>query len=133
MPSRPSARTIGTVALTLLSALAVFHLLVLAGIVPPIVWGGHATSRTAVVMGELISLVLTVLFMGIVSIRAGLLWPGRFRYAAAIGIWCPAVVFALSTIGNLTYAVTTEKLFFAPVSFVLTALAVRLGVVRHHQ
>lgn len=125
-----SIKAAGSVMLVLFSALIVFHVLVIFGIIPPVVWGGYAAETDTVVTAELVSILLTAAFMVIAAMQAGFLWPGRFRRASVIGTWCMFSIMFLSTIGNLISTIAVERLMFTPVAALLTVLAFRLGIER---
>lgn len=114
--------------LVLLGALAIFHLLILTGLLPrEIVRGGRvAGDRPGVVAPEALGLGLTLLFGWLAAASGGLVdrpAPGRgLRIAiAAMTLW-----FGLNLLGNLSAHSAIETRVFAPASLALALLAARL-------
>lgn len=125
-----SARLAGYILLTALGLLIVFHVLVLAGIVPPdIVWGGQAAAPGGnPIVLELIALALTIIFALIVWFRLRALDRGAVPGGLKIGIWIVFAYLAVNLLGNLASGVSAENFIFAPVTLVLALLALRLAV-----
>jgi len=124
------AKIAGNLLIAGLILLAVFHALVLAGVLPSdIVWAGRAAgSGSDLYLMEGIALAVTLLFLALVAIRLGYLWPGRMKTVARVAMWVIAVFFVLSAVGNLTSEAALETFFFAPLALVLTVLAFGLAV-----
>jgi hypothetical protein len=121
-----SARLAGTILLIAMGAMAIFHLLAIAGVVPPdMVWGGRAGE--SVVALEIVSLGITLLFAWIIAAKAGFVRTARFAKVVGIAAWVVCAYFALNIGGNLVSTSGTERLIFAPVAAVLALLAWRLA------
>ncbi|WP_303773595.1 hypothetical protein [Anaerolinea thermophila] len=125
-----SAKFSGNVLLAAFGALVVLHLLILLGVVPAgIVWGGQiGTSTERLFTLEIIALVLTLLFMGIVAVKMEYVRAGGFRKAANVGVWVIFAYLVLNTVGNLASGVSFENLIFAPVTVFLAVCAWRLAI-----
>ncbi len=125
-----STRLAGNVLLVALSFLAIFHILVLLDVISGIaVWGGYVEgSNPDLMLMESISLVVTIIFILIVAVRAGIFCKGRFIILTKIGMWVIFIFFLLNLIGNITSPVSTEKYIFAPLALILALLAWRLGI-----
>jgi hypothetical protein len=125
-----SAKSAGNLLLVILAGLAVFHLLVIAGIAPPgVVWGGRiegSSNNLAVV--ETTSLIVTMLFAFIISVKIGYLSLPRLGKVVRISMWIVFGYFTLNIIGNLASSSSTEKLVFTPLSIVLAVLAGRVAI-----
>lgn len=124
----------GNLLLIVLVMLVIFHILILLKIIPPgIVWGGQANgSPGRLFYLELISLIVTLLFIVIVAVKLNYLRLPRLRKAANIGLWVMFVYFILNTIGNLASDVTMEKVVFTPITLILAILAFRLAIEKEH-
>ena len=123
-------RATATTLLVILGALAVFHVLMLAGALPSgIAWGGQAagspqTLRTL----EVVGLVVTVVFAAAVAAKAGFIGSARVRGPARIMVWIMFGYFVLNVVGNLASASGVERAIFTPISAVVALLALRLAV-----
>jgi hypothetical protein len=126
-----SAQLAGNILLVAFSLLAIFHLLVLAHLVPSnIVWGGQIAGSPANLSTlETISLVITVVFAIVVAARMDYIKAARFKTAIKILLWITFAYTILNAVGNLASAVSFENLIFAPITLVLAFLVLRLEVV----
>lgn len=120
-----SRKTATQILFILLSAIVVFHLLVLAKIVPQnVVWGGNFNDYNSLLPFEIISLLLNISFI--------LLVRHRVRRAAStlgrIGMWFMFVLFALNTLGNLFAETWVERLTATPLTLILALLSLRLAL-----
>lgn len=128
MRIRISAWTAGVWILIALLVMFIVHLLILAGIVPyGIVWGGMIDGEAKLAALEGFALGTTLLFMWWIALKIRLIGRGKLRRAASIGTWIVFAYFLLNTIGNLASGVTTEKVWFAPVTIAITLLAYRVA------
>jgi len=125
-----SAKFAGNVLLAAFGALVGLHLLILLGVVPAgIVWGGQIGASTERLFTlEIIALVLTLLFMGIVAVKMEYVRAGGFRKVANVGVWVIFAYLVLNTVGNLVSGVSLENLIFAPVTVFLAVCAWRLAI-----
>ena len=122
-------RVAGYILLIAFGLLVIFHLLILAGVVPAdIVWGGRIGDSAANLFAlEIFALVTSLLFGAIVAAKMGLILAGRFTRAINIGVWILFGYMLLNTAGNLAASTTTEKLF-APLTIILALCALRLAL-----
>jgi hypothetical protein len=126
-----SAKSAANVLLVAMGALAVFHVLVLAKVLPPdIVWGGRMgdAPESNLVVLETTALLVTLLFALIIAAKAGHVRAVKLRKVVHIGAWIVFAYFTLNIIGNLASSASVEKLVFTPISIVLAALALRLAI-----
>jgi hypothetical protein len=126
-----SAKSAANVLLVAMGALAVFHVLILAKVLPSdIVWGGGRMGVTPnnLVALETTALVITLLFALIIAAKAGYLRVPKLKKVVHIGAWIVFAYFTLNIIGNLASSASVEKLVFTPISIVLSALALRLAI-----
>jgi hypothetical protein len=123
-----SAKLAGKIMLVLMSALIIFHLLILFKIIPSdIVWGGKIeNSETGLVFTELISLIITLIFM--IIIAAKIKNPLKYKKLINIEVWIIFIYFVLNIFGNLASESPIEKLIFIPLTLILSFLALRLAI-----
>lgn len=125
-----SARLAGNILLVALGLLALFHILVLLGVIPAdIVWGGMVQGVPSnLITLEIISLLVTILFIAIIAAKTGYVQAGRLSSAVNIGVWLIFAYLLLNTLGNLASGVSFEKLIFAPITILLALCALRLAL-----
>lgn len=125
-----TAKLAGKTLLLLLILLSVFHLLVVFSIIPSsIVWGGQTGNSTSnLVVLELVSPLITLVFILIIALKSGYLKINKFTKSINIGVWVIGVFFLLNTIGNITSAVIIENLVFGPLTLIMAILALRLAL-----
>ncbi len=115
--------------LFLFSALIIFHLLVLAGIIPyNIVWGSRLENVSQMYKFELVSVIINLIFITIVAMKGGYiraLLPGKIL---TIAFWIFTALFFLNTIGNIFSESIVEAIIFTPVTMVSTVLCLRLAI-----
>lgn len=113
--------------LIILSATIIFHVLVLAKIIPyKIVWGSRLKTDADMYKFEFVSLVLNLFFVCVISIKAGIVKVDFPVNILNYIIWGMAGLFFLNTIGNLLSKSSLEKKVFTPVTILLTLLLVVL-------
>lgn len=119
----------GITVVTVTGLFALFHLLVILGIVPDsIVWGGKVNNRQKLVAMELLSL-STILLTGAVGfIRALQLAQGEVVLLTTILSWLLFAVFVLNSIGNLFAKTSFERFAFTPVTLILAYIFLRLAL-----
>jgi hypothetical protein len=124
------AKTAANILLAGLGALAIFHVLLLLGVVPAdSVWGGRAGEqgpRLAVL--EAAGLVLTVVFAGIVAAGAGYFGPRWTGRSVAVAMWIVFGYFSFNVLGNLVSTSVLERMVFTPVAVVMALLSLRLAM-----
>jgi len=108
--------------LILLAAVIMFHMSVIAKIVPyDIAWGGRLQNDSQMYVFESIS-ILIVLFLGLVLLMKGEYVKIRFRNKTVnIILWGFLALFLLNTIGNI-FARTDFEKSFAVLTFVFSIL-----------
>lgn len=116
---------------TILSLMIVFHVLVLAGVIPfAMVWGGRITDRAQMLRLETISVMVNLLLLAVVGVRAGLLGRRLPQGIITIVLWIMSGLFFLNTIGNLLSLNGLERLLFTPLTLLLSLLCLRLALSR---
>ena len=108
----------------------IFHVLMLAGALPPgIAWGGRAgSSPDDLASLEVVSLVVTLVFAAMAAARVGYLGRAVPQRVAVVGTWAVVGYLALNVVGNLASESTLERAVFTPVSAILAFAALRLAV-----
>ena len=116
--------------LVILALLLVFHVLVLCGVVPAgMIWGGQLDDDAPnIVAMELVALLVTLLFMGVVAAKLYYRRPGILRTSISIAVWLMFVYFVLNTAGNILSPGAFENYVFAPLTILLSLLLLRLGL-----
>jgi hypothetical protein len=113
--------------ITLLSAVVIFHILVLIQIIPyQIVWAGRLNSIAEMQRFETISILINCFIILIITIKGNYL---NFKFLSKIIIslvWLFIILFSLNTIGNLMAKSNFEKLVFTPLTFILALLSFRI-------
>jgi len=115
-------RTSIKILLTLLAAVILFHISVIAKVVSyDIAWGGRLQSDSEMYIFESIS-ILVILFLGLVLLMKGDYVKFRFKHKTiniVLGIFL--ALFLLNTIGNI-FARTNFEKSFAVLTFVFALL-----------
>ena len=126
-----SIRAASITALAILSAVVLFHVLVVSGIVPKtIVWGGRLSDPAQVVRAEIVSIMILLVTAAIVAMRWRSLAQGAPNVVAAVGTWVLVGLFAVNTVGNLFAKTLFERAVFTPLTLLLALLMLRLALER---
>ncbi len=115
--------------LLILSLVILFHLLVIAGVIPfQVVWGGRLKDTSQMLVFESVSILLNLLMLTVVSIQAGLVKVTLNQRILKIAFWLMGILFFLNTIGNLVSLNQLERLVFTPLTFLLALFSLRLAL-----
>ena len=108
--------------LALLSAVILFHISVLAKVVPyDIAWGGRLQTDSEMYVFESFSIVI-ILFLGLVLLMKGDYLKFRFKNKTInVILWVFLFLFLLNTVGNI-FAKTNFEKSFAVLTFVFAIL-----------
>lgn len=116
---------------TILSAIIVFHGLILAGVIPfDIVWGGRLTSPAQMLRMEAVSITLNLLMLAVIGVRAGLWGRSIPPRVITVVLWAMCALFLLNTAGNLLSHNQLEKIIFTPLTALLSLLCGWLALSR---
>ena len=119
----------GNTLLIILGLLIVFHLLVMAGIVPyDIVWAGKINNRNQLLRMESISLVVLALAILMVALRMGYLTFINYPGVINGGMWVLFAFFLLNTFGNLTAKSPIEKYGFGTLTLLMSLCFLALAI-----
>ncbi len=112
-----------------LSAVLVFHALVIAGIIPfGIVWGGRLHNTREMLQFESVSFATNVVLMLVIVLKRGNRWPFVSRKLLNAILWLFVVLFSLNTVGNLLAKATLETIVFTPLTFISAIFCARLAL-----
>ncbi len=125
-----SAKLAANILLGIYGLLVIFHLLVLAQVVPSdLVWGGQTENlKMNLVTLETTAVVVTMFFVVIVAAKVGYLKVGNFKKAINILLWIIFAYSLLNLAGNFASDSSAEKLVFLPISAVVAFLVLRLAI-----
>jgi len=109
--------------LGLLSAVIIFHLLVIIRIIPyEIVWAGKLNSVSEMVVFEIVSILINILLITVLLLKANFI-KHTINVKVINGVlWFFVGVFALNTIGNLLAESLFEKVVFTPLTLISALL-----------
>ena len=124
-----SQRQAINIVITLLSAVLVFHIMVLTGVIPyAIVWAGKISTAAEMRKLEVISILVNAFSIIILLLRANHIKnkiPVKILNAI---IWLLVVLFSLNTIGNLFAESQFELYFFTPLTLISAILCLRIVI-----
>lgn len=117
-------------ALTVIFSLTIlFHLAVIAGLVPiDMIWGGRLKTQEALYVFESISLVLNALMLWVVIIRMNYVKISVNPKVIRVVLWLMFLLFLLNTLGNLMAFNNLETYIFTPVTFLMVVFSLRLAI-----
>ncbi|GAA4362879.1 hypothetical protein GCM10023185_31160 [Hymenobacter saemangeumensis] len=114
--------------LFILALVVLFHLLIVAGIIPyTIVWGGRLKTQEQMLRFETVSIALNLLMLAVVAVKAGLL---KVRLSPAVvqaALWMMFGLFLMNTIGNLFSTNELERMVFTPLTLWLALFSLQLA------
>ncbi|MEZ5017585.1 MAG: hypothetical protein R2800_11075 [Flavipsychrobacter sp.] len=115
--------------LFLLSAILVYHFLIVAQLIPyEATWGGRLKTEQEMYRFESVSIILNLAIAFIIAVKGGYIKrivPGKL---ITFLLWLIAALFALNTIGNITSINNLEAIIFTPVTLLFAVLCVRIAV-----
>lgn len=124
-----SQRQAINIMIALLTAVLVFHTLVLTGTIPyAIVWAGKISDVAEMRKLEVISILVNAFSIIILLLKANYInnkIPGKILNAI---IWLLVLLFSLNTIGNLFAESQFELYFFTPLTLISTILCLRIVI-----
>ena len=104
-------------------------ILVLLKVIPySIVWSGRLKSDREMYRFEVISILVNSIFFILILIQSGILTYEFPQRIMTIMLWFMSGLFLLNTIGNLMSKNRMEKIFFTPVTIILTVLTFLLAL-----
>jgi len=117
--------------LALLSAIMLFHVLVIINVIPyGIIWGGRIRNRKELINLELISIIVNAIMIFVVLIRTGMVGFSIRRRWMRLLFWMMFAFFLLNTLGNLVSLNQVEKFIFTPITLFLSFCSLRLALAK---
>lgn len=127
MKLKINSRGIGNVLLIALLVLLIIHILVLFGVVSPdIIWDTTITDKASVVISEWIAIFFILLFIFGILLKLNYLPMKGLRKSADSILWIMSLYYLLNIIGNFMSDNPIEKLVYAPLTLIMTLMALRL-------
>lgn len=115
--------------LALFTCALLFHLSVLAGLVPySIVWGGRLETESQMYRFEFVSILINLAVMAVVAIKGGYMKPWLPAKVVTLLLWILAALFLLNTVGNLLAQSMLETLLFTPVTLIGSIFLARMAM-----
>lgn len=113
--------------LVLLTTVIVFHLSILAEVVPyQVVWGGRLENLSKMRVFEMISITINLLILSIIAIKGGYIRASISSKMANVALWVIIVLFAINTVGNVFSKSSLEAIIFTPLTFLSAVLCYRI-------
>ncbi|RJS67469.1 hypothetical protein [Priestia filamentosa] len=124
-----STRMASYIILAINTLTLLMHVLILLNILPyDFVWGGRLKRQEDVILFEMVSILIQMIFISIVAVKAGYILKGQFKRTSNIGIWGIFGVMILNSIGNLASHSFLETVVMTPITFLLALLVFRLAI-----
>jgi hypothetical protein len=113
--------------LFLLSAVIIFHVLVLLHFIPiNIVWGGRFKDFETLKKFETLSLLINALMLFVILVKGSVLKINVSALLIGFFLWLMVALFSLNTLGNLLAESSTEAIIFTPITFVSAIFCLRI-------
>jgi len=113
--------------LVLLSAVMVFHILVITQVIPyTIVWAGKLKSVKDMYQFEGSSIFINLMLILMLLAKGQYIQLPVSQQFISIVLWLFVFLFALNTIGNLFAKTNFEKFVFTPLTFISSLLLFRI-------
>lgn len=126
-----SESAVGKSLLALLSAIMLFHVLVIINVIPyEIIWGGRIRNRRELINLELISIIVNAIMIFVVLIRTGMAGFSISGRWLRLLFWMMFAFFLLNTLGNLVSLNQVEKFIFTPITLFLSFCSLRLALAK---
>lgn len=124
-----SVRVAGHILLVMLGALVIFHILILAGVLPAsLVWGGEAQFDSQKISLEVLALIVTGLMIWLVLAKLNYVEAKKLKPKLKMGLWVVAIYLLLNALGNIASSSDQESMIFTPIALLLALLFIRLAV-----
>lgn len=115
--------------LTILSLMVIFHILILAQIIPYAnVWGGRIESVSQMRFLETVALIITLFMTWISAMRGGYLKTALSRKTIHVLLWVFTAYFALNTVGNMASSSAFEKIVLTPLALFCALMFYRMAL-----
>ena len=115
------------VLLAILSILVIFHILILARVIPfDFIWGAKLKDTSQMYLFETVSVIINSVMILIVATNTGLIKSGIKPIIIKGALWAMFLLFMLNTIGNFNSENPFEKYVFTPATLLLSLLCLIL-------
>ena len=116
-------------AIVALALLALFHVLILLGVLPnSFIWGAKTTDAAEIAKLETVALIMSLFFLSFFLLKKYLMNKGNSQKVINIFMWIMFIWFTFNIIGNILSSSTIEKVIFIPVSILLSLVSFRLAI-----
>ena len=123
-----SAKRASQILLSIIGVMILFHILVIAGVVPSNwVWGNNFPAESILPL-ELIAIVITFSFGLFLQIKMRYVKMEQKNKVVNIVLWIIAAFLIFNAITNIISTVTIENLIFAPLALIMAILTIRLAI-----
>ena len=121
-------------AIIILSCIIIFHISVIAGIIPfDIVWGGNLSDKSQLYTMEAVSIAINAIMLFIILIYCGAIKININRKIIIGAIWFMFGLFLLNTLGNLMAKNVLETYIFTPLTLILSICCFRMAAFENQQ
>lgn len=122
-------RTAVNLLLFILSALMVYHLLIVSGVIPfDIVWGGRLKTADEMYRMESLAIIFNVVMLLVVAIKGGYIKSIKPGKVITVLLWIMFASYVLNTLGNAMSVNKLEAAIFTPLTLIAAILCMRLAV-----
>ncbi len=126
---RIKVKTAAGILLAVGAGAIMFHVLVIAGVVPYVyVWGGRLQGTAEMVVFEAVSIVLVLVVMALVAMRGGFIKSRLPRKALSLLLWALAILFTFNTLANMLATTMLEMAIGTPLTLIAAVLCARLAL-----
>ena len=124
-----SVKRAANIILVILLCVLVFHILVLAGLIPfTIVWGGRLETVSQMYVFEAVSLIINLAIMSVVGMKVGYINPYLNGKIINAILWFLVALFLLNTVGNIVSLSALEAVVFTPLTLISALLFYRMAI-----
>jgi hypothetical protein len=117
------------VMMVLVSAVVVFHLLILTGAIPfNVVWGGRLENASRMYVFEAVSITINLAVIAVVGIKGGFIKFYLPKRIVTFLLWVLVILFTVNTIGNLFAKTALEMFVFTPLTLISAILCYRMAM-----
>lgn len=111
----------------LLSVVTLFHILVMAGVIPfAYTWGGKLTSKEEMLAFESVSVLINLFMIVVILLKGNFITNNLPVKWLNVIIWIFVIVFSLNTIGNLFAESSLEMIVGGALTFISALLCFRI-------
>lgn len=127
----PTIKTSLNLVFIALSLLFFLHIAILVEILPyHFIWGSRLQNISEMRKMEGISIIVNIIFLLIISMRAGWIQSILSPRILQIGIGLMSILFLFNTIGNIFSTNLIERCFFAPLTLILSFACLRIAILK---